>query len=151
MKLHGVSAVAVLAGLALAAGCAKERENEAAEAARPAAAPAPLPGTQSYAIDAPDSLRALAKVSLDSAVRLALAHVPSGLIDKAELEREDGALIWSFDIRVPGQAGISEIGVNAVTGAVRPTEREDAASEAREARQDSAAARRPAAPATKRP
>jgi uncharacterized membrane protein YkoI len=154
---HRGFALAALAGLALAAGCAKEKANEAAEAAKPAAAPAAQPAAPAYAVEAPDSLRALAKIAVDSAAKLALAHVPNGAIDKVELEREKNALIWSFDIKVPGQEGISEVNVNAVTGAVAPTEHENAAAEAREARQDSAAARRPAAPArpaaptTKRP
>ena len=146
-------AVAVLTGLALVAGCRKEQgDTDAADPARTAvAAPSALPGVQSYALEAPDSLRALAKLPFDSAVKLALDRVPNGAIEKVELERENGAVIFSFDIRVPGQQGVSEVGVNAVTGAVGPLENEDAAAEAREAREDSAAARRPAAPATKRP
>lgn len=152
MRKGGVLPVAVLTGLALVAGCRKEPgENAAGDSARTAvAAPAAQPGAQSYALEAPDSLRALAKIPLDSAVKLALARVPSGAIEKVELERENGAVIFSFDIRVPGRQGISEVGVNAVTGAVGPVEHEDAAAEAREAREDSAAARRPVAPA-KRP
>jgi hypothetical protein len=139
-------AMAALTGLVLA-GCAKEKANEAAEAAHPAAAGVPLPGAQSYAVEAPDSLRALASVPLDSAVALALARVPNGAIAKAELERENGALVWSFDIAVAGQEGISEVAVNALTGAVGAVEHEDAAAEAREAREYSGAA----AKATKRP
>jgi uncharacterized membrane protein YkoI len=147
-----VLSIAALTGLAFVAGCKKEQgANEAEDSTKTAVAPAAQPGAQSYAVEAPDSLRALAKLPLDSAVRLALARVPNGAIDKVELEREKGAIIWSFDIKVPGQDGISEVSVNAVTGAVWPTEHENAAAEAREARQDSAAARRPAAPVTKRP
>lgn len=143
--------MAAFAGLVLA-GCGKEREqeNEAGEAAMPAAASV-QPGAQSYAVEAPESLRTLARVSLDSAARLALARVPNGVIATVELEREDGALIWSFDLTVAGQEGISEVNVNAATGAVSPAEHEDAAAEAREAKEDSAAARRPAAPTAKRP
>lgn len=155
MRTNGIITAAALAGLVLAAGCKKE--NEAAEAATPVVAAA-TPGTAVAAAiptEAPDSLKALAKVSVDSAAKLAIAHVPGGVIEKAELERENGALLWSLDIRVPGQEGISEVNVNAVTGAVLPTEHENAASERREAREDSAHARRPAArpatPATKRP
>ncbi len=149
MRMRGVLAVAAVAGLTLA-GCAK-KENEAAGAAQPAATPAAQPAAPSYAVEAPDSLLALARVAVDSAAKLALARVPTGAIDKVELEREGGAVIWSFDIRVPGQEGVSEVNVNAVTGAVAATEHENAAAEAREARQDSAAARRPATTATKRP
>lgn len=150
MRKSGVLPVAALTGLALVAGCRRDKgANGAADTAKTAvAAPTSQPGVQSYALEAPDSLRALAKLPLDSAVKLALARVPNGAIEKVELERENGAVIFSFDIRVPGQQGISEVGVNAVTGAVSAVEHEHAAAEARE---DSAAARRPAAPATKRP
>jgi hypothetical protein len=123
MKTSSVVAVAVLAGLAFAAGCSKKPADEAAAApaapAAPAAAPAPA-----FTVAAPDSLRALATVSLDSASKLALARVPTGTIDKVELERENNALIWSFDIKVPGKTGIDEVAVNALTGAVGATEHE---------------------------
>jgi hypothetical protein len=139
MKTSSVVAVVVLTGAVFAAACSKK--EPAAET--PAAAPV-APAAPAFAVEAPDSLRALATVSLDSASKLALARVPTGTIDKVELEREKSALIWSFDIKVPGKAGIEEVAVNAVTGAVGATEHEDAAAEAREAREDSAAARRAA-------
>jgi len=154
MRTDGIIAAAALAGLVLAAGCKKEQgENEAAEAAKPAiaAVASGTPMAAAIPTEAPDSLRALARISVDSAAKLAIARVPSGAIEKAELEREKGSLIWSLDIRVPGQEGITEVNVNAVTGAVLPTEHENAAAERREAREDSAHARRPAAPTTKRP
>jgi hypothetical protein len=144
MKTSSTFAVVVLTGLAFVAGCAKEKEVPAA--APPAAAPA-APATAAFPTEAPDSLRALARIPVDSAAKLALAQVPTGTIQKAELEREKNALIWSFDILVPGRSGISEVNVNAATGAVGATEHENAAAETREAREDSAAARRPAAPA----
>jgi len=147
----GLIGIAAVAGLVLAAGCAKEKANEAAEAAKPAAAQARQPGPPAFPVEAADSLKALAKVTVDSAAKLAVAAVPGGVIAKAELERENNALIWSFDLKVAGQLGLSEVNVNAVTGAVLPVEHENAASEAREAREDSARARRPAAPTTKRP
>ena len=145
MKKLGVIAVVVLAGVAFAAGCKKDNEaNEAAETA--AQAPAAPGAPAAFTVEAPDSLRALARISLDSASRLALARVPTGTIDKVELERENDALIWSFDIKVAGNTGIEEVAVNALTGAVGATEHEDAAAETREVREDSAAARRPATP-----
>jgi uncharacterized membrane protein YkoI len=150
VKKLEVLSLAVLTGLALVAGCKKEQgESEAAAAAKPAAAvpAAPQPTAPAFPVEAPDSLRALAKVSVDSAAKLAMAHVPGGVIQKAELEREKNALNWSFDLKVQGQEGISEVNVNAVTGAVLPTEHENAASESREVREDSAHARRPATPA----
>lgn len=155
MKTLAGLSFAALASLALAAGCAKEKED-AAKTTVPAATPA-TPAPAAFATEAPDSLKALAKFSADSAATLALAKVPHGTVQKAELERENGALNWSFDISVPGQQGISEVNVNAVTGAVGTVEHENAASEAREARADSAAARtkrpgaRAAVPAPTRP
>ena len=145
MKKLGVIAVVALAGVAFAAGCKKDNEeNEAAETA--AQAPATPGAPAAFTVEAPDSRRALARISLDSPSKLALARVPAGPIEKVELERENDALIWSFDIKVAGNAGIEEVAVNALTGAVGATEHEDAAAETREAREDSAAARRPAAP-----
>jgi len=114
MRTNGIIAVAALAGLALAAGCKKEQgENEAAAAAKPAAAaPAAAPA---FPVEAPDSLKALTRITVDSAAKLATAQVAGGVIQKAELEREKNALNWSFDLKVQGQEGISEVNVNAVT------------------------------------
>lgn len=155
MKIDRIIALTALAGLALATGCAKkEAAKETAAPAVQAAAPAAAPA---YQVEAPDSLKALTRITVDSAAKLAMAHVPGGVIQAAELEREKNALNWSFDLKVQGQEGISEVNVNAVTGAVLPTEHENAASEAREAREDSVHARHPAGPArsatptTKRP
>jgi uncharacterized membrane protein YkoI len=72
-------------------------------------------------------LMARAKVSGDSAMALARKAVPNGKITAAELEEEDGALIYSFDLTVAGQPGIFEVNVDALTGKVAPVEREGAA------------------------
>ena len=145
MKKLGALSIAAVAALAFGAGCTKEaaeKEDEAkpgAEASEQAAA-------------LPDSLLALARITLDSARAIALAQVPSGVFDKVELEREDGKLIFSFDIKVAGQPGVEEVHVDALTGAVLSKEHEDAAAEGREAADDSAASHRPAVPApAKRP
>jgi uncharacterized membrane protein YkoI len=69
-------------------------------------------------------LMARAKVSGDSAMVLARKAVPKGQITAAELEEENGALIYSFDLTVVGQRGIFEVHVDAVTGKVAPVERE---------------------------
>ncbi len=75
-------------------------------------------------ITAPPKLAARAKISGDSAVALARAKVPAGHIVEGELEEESGKLIYSFDMRVPGQRGITEVHVNAITGVVAPIEHE---------------------------
>ncbi len=64
------------------------------------------------------ALAAEAKITDAAARATALALVPGGSITKAELEREDGKLIYSFDITVAGKSGVEEIHVDALTGTV---------------------------------
>jgi uncharacterized membrane protein YkoI len=90
--LATVAALAVLSGLGASALCAAEPTQ--------------------------DTLKAEAKVTLDAASKTALAKVPGGTIKSSELEREDGKLIWSFDISKPGTRNISEVQVDAKTGMV---------------------------------
>lgn len=68
-------------------------------------------------------LLAQAAIGPDSATQLAKAAVP-GRITKAELEREDGVLLYSFDIEVAGEPGITEIHVDAGTGVILSNEKE---------------------------
>jgi uncharacterized membrane protein YkoI len=65
-----------------------------------------------------------ATLAPDSAIKIALARVPGGTIDGAELEEEDGKLIYSFDIKVAGTKGETEVHVDAVTGEVLKEEKE---------------------------
>lgn len=65
-----------------------------------------------------------ATLSPDSAIRIALARVPGGTITEAELEEEDGRLIYSFEIKVAGKAGEDEVHVDATTGEVVKQEHE---------------------------
>lgn len=57
----------------------------------------------------------MAAIGPDSAVHLAKVAVP-GKITKAVLERERGVLLYSFDIEVQGESGITEVHVDAATG-----------------------------------
>jgi uncharacterized membrane protein YkoI len=70
-------------------------------------------------------LWALATLPADSAVKIALARVPGGKVTQAELEEEDGRLIYSFDIKVEGKKGTDEVHVDARTGEVVKVEHED--------------------------
>lgn len=82
-----------------------------------------------------------ATVSPEAATRTALARVPGGRVQSAELEQENGALIYSFDIKVAGKSGIDEVNVNAKTGAVvGGVEHEGTKEEAAEAKADKTAA-----------
>lgn len=59
-----------------------------------------------------------AKVSLADATATALKTVPGATVKGHELERENGKLIWSFEMKIAGKAGIEEVNVDALTGAV---------------------------------
>ena len=74
-----------------------------------------------------------AKVSKADAEKTALAKVPNGTIKEGELEKENGKLIWSFDLTTPDTKDITEVNVDAMTGEVVSVEKESAESEAKEA------------------
>lgn len=76
------------------------------------------------------------KISMRTARSTALAKVPGGKLQKSELEREHGKLIYSFDIRVPGQSGVEEVQVDAMNGDVVSQTHESAKAERKEARQE---------------
>jgi uncharacterized membrane protein YkoI len=78
------------------------------------------------------NLAAQARVSRADAEKAALAQVPGGKVKEGELEKEKGKLIWSFDITTEGTTDISEVAVDAITGAVLSVDKESAADEAKE-------------------
>jgi uncharacterized membrane protein YkoI len=81
-------------------------------------------------------LQAQAKVSRADAEKIALAQAPNGTVKEAELEKEHGKLIWSFDINTPGTTEITEVNVDAITGAVVAVEKEAPEKEAKEKKSD---------------
>lgn len=83
--------------------------------------------------DTPASLRKEAKISMTTARRSALKEVPNGKVQSAELERENGKLIYSFDIKVAGKAGIEEVNIDGMTGALVAHEHETPKAEKKEA------------------
>ena len=80
------------------------------------------------------ALLAEAKVSEVQATTTALAKTPHGTVKSAELEREHGLLVWSFDITQPSVKGVTEVQVNAKTGKIASVKKETAAQEAKEAK-----------------
>ncbi len=82
--------------------------------------------------EAEPGLQAKVKVPSDSAMKVALAKVPGGRISEAELEREHGKVVYSFDIIDPKQSGVEEVLVDANTGKVVSAQHESAAAEAKE-------------------
>lgn len=77
-----------------------------------------------------------AKVTKVAATKTAIAQVPHGRIRSSEIERENGKLIYSFDIKVPHKSGIEEINVDAMTGEVIAHQHETPKSERKEAMQE---------------
>jgi uncharacterized membrane protein YkoI len=86
-----------------------------AQAAPPAPATAPAPP---YRRIVPPALAAEAKIAEEAALALALSRVPGGQVLVLELEREEGKLIYAFDIKVPGKPGTYEVEIDAITGRV---------------------------------
>lgn len=82
------------------------------------------------------ALKKGATVTEAAAQKTALEHAPKGKIKEAELEKENGVLVWSFDIAMPGTKDITEIQVDAKTGKVVSTEVETEADQAKEKTED---------------
>jgi uncharacterized membrane protein YkoI len=92
------------------------------------AAVATAQGTNpSYKHDVPAKLAKLAKISEDSAAKVAQAKIPNGKIEAVELESEKGKLQYSYDIKVAGKSGIEEVNVSAMDGTIVGVEHESTA------------------------
>lgn len=83
-----------------------------------------------YAAETQAQLQKEAKISMRKAKSIAIKQVPGGKIKSAELEREGGKLIYSFDIK--GTKGITEVNVDATNGKVVAVQEESPAKEAAE-------------------
>ena len=81
-----------------------------------------------------------AKITKTQAGKIALAKVPHGKIQSAEIENEHHALVWSFDIAKPGAKDITEVLVNAKTGKIVEISTETPKAQAKEHAEDKKAA-----------
>jgi uncharacterized membrane protein YkoI len=77
-----------------------------------------------------------AKITKEQAQETALKRAP-GNVESAELEREHGKLVYSFDIR-NAKGTIDEVQVSAITGHVVRVEHENKKQEAAEKRKEKA-------------
>ncbi len=77
-----------------------------------------------------------AKINRKQAEHIALSKVPNGRVASAELEREHGKLIWSFDIAQNGTRDIKEIQVDAKSGKIVSAQTETPKDQAVEAARD---------------
>lgn len=89
--------------------------------------------TQQPKTDIPPALAKSAKISLDSARTIAMHRVAHATIASQELERENGRLIYSFDMKVAGNSGIEEVNINALNGKIVGVSHEGPAAEKKEA------------------
>src|SRR6478609_233585 len=83
-------------------------------------------------------LKSEAKVSEADAIATAQKEVPDGKIESAEIEREGGKLIYSFDIKTPHKSGVEEVNIDANTGTVVKKEHESAKAEKAEMKKEAA-------------
>jgi uncharacterized membrane protein YkoI len=96
-----------------------------------------------YKKDVPAKLAKTAKISEDSAARIAQAKLPAGKIEAVELENEHGKLQYSYDIKVAGKSGIEEVNINAMDGSVIGVEHESAATVKKEAAAEKTETKKP--------
>jgi uncharacterized membrane protein YkoI len=87
-------------------------------------------------------LAAQAKITKAEAQKIALDKVPGGTIKEGEIEKEKGKLIWSFDIATPGAKDITEVNVDAMTGAVVDVSQETVADQEKEKKEDAKSAKK---------
>ena len=67
--------------------------------------------------------------------------IPKGKIVEAEVEEENGLLIYSFDVRSPGKSGIDEVNISAKDGKLVNQEHEGPKQLAKEKADDKKAAK----------
>ena len=87
-------------------------------------------------------LEAQAKITKAEAQKIALDKVPGGTIKEGGLEEEKGKVLWSFDIATPGTKDITEVQVDAMTGAVLDIAKETVADQEKEKQEDSKKAKK---------
>jgi len=91
-----------------------------------------------------ENLKSVAKISKDSARTIALSKVAAGSkVRSSELEREKGTVVYSFDIKVPKQAGVEEILVSAIDGSIVSQTHESPKQEKAEAAKEKKEAKKP--------
>jgi uncharacterized membrane protein YkoI len=77
-----------------------------------------------------------AKTTKAEAEQIALAKVSHGIVKSAEIEKEKGHLVCSFDIARAGTRDITEVLVDAKTGKIISTQTESPRDQAKEAAAD---------------
>ena len=118
--VRSVTCLAVLSCLGLW-GCTDDRtvEREATTIAKPEAekgAEAQKEEEEKDKTAEKGALAAAATVSIEQAVKTGIAKQPGKVIE-AELEREDGRVVWDLEI-VAADGSIAELSIDASSGAI---------------------------------
>jgi uncharacterized membrane protein YkoI len=92
--------------------------------------------TAAWAEPSESELTKQATVTKSQAEKIALEKVPGGNIKTAEIENEHGKLVWSFDIAKPGTPDITEVLIDAKSGAILTIDKETPEQQAAEAKAD---------------
>ena len=95
-----------------------------------------------YKRQIPDSLVKAAKITEAAAAETAQKRVPKATIASVELERENGRLIYSYDMTTKGKPGVDEVNVDAVTGKIISVAHESPVTEKKEAAAEAKAAKK---------
>jgi len=95
-----------------------------------------------YKRQIPDSLVKAAKITEAAAAETAHKRVPNATIASVELERENGRLIYSYDMTTKGKSGVDEVNVDAVTGKIISVAHESPVTEKKEAAAEAKAAKK---------
>jgi len=131
-KVLFVAAVVAVGSFAIAATAGAQQKKQMTHAAKT---------TTMVHVKGDAKLKAEAKVSEADAIATAEKEVPDGKIESAEIEREGGKLIYSFDVKQPHKSGIEEVNVDALTGTVVKKEHETAKEEKAEMKKEKAEAK----------
>ena len=115
MRTRTTASVMLATAFALVAcGGAKAPAEATKEPAAPSTVTAAAPDSAELAEQA--ALAKEAKIAEADARATALKTVPGATFDKVELEKENGKLIYSYDLKVAGKGGIEEVAIDALTG-----------------------------------
>lgn len=129
MKHVPVVVAAVALSLAAAGSAVAQQPSTAQHPQRGAAA---QHAARPYKREVPRNLLAQARVSEDSALKIAMARMPGAKAQALELENENGHLIWSWEMKLEGKTGIEEVNVNALDGSILGVEHEEPSGQRRD-------------------
>jgi len=110
----------VVACIAIAVASAASAQSSKSAATPPAKSQAAKPkaAKPTYHRTLPASLMKEAKITESTAADAAMKAVPDAKIEKVKLEKKDGTLEYTYDLKSSARTGVDEVRVNATTGAV---------------------------------